>query len=159
MELVLAQKTLESLEWPEVVAKLLRYCRTPQARLRLGVRDESHREDADQLHSRDDDSSGGGDREELRDADPAAACALAELEESLAAVRERLAETSEASQLLELGESPPLEGVADLRRGLRRSEMGGVLSAQQLLDVRKTLEAIGKVVRFLDARRAAAASC
>lgn len=156
MKLVLAQKTLESLEWPEVVAKLLRYCRTPQARLRLGVRDESHREDADQLHSRDDDSSGGGDREELRDADPVAACALAELEESLAAVRERLAETCEASQLLEQGESPPLEGVADLRRGLRRAEMGGVLSAQQLLDVRKTLEAIGKVVRFLDARREAA---
>ena len=153
MKLLLAQKTLESLEWPEVVVKLLRYCRTPQARLRLGASAESHLEDADHAGSRGEGSSGEGTREELRDSDSAAACALGELEQSIAGVRERLAETAEASQLLQLGENPPLTGVADLRRGLRRAEMGGVLSAQQLLDVRKTLETIGNMVRFLEARR------
>lgn len=153
MRLLLAQKTLESLEWPELVAKLLRYCRTPQARLRLGAPEEFHREAAAHPGSHDGSFSGEGRREELRDADRVGSCALGELEESLAGVRERLAETSEASHLLETGDDPPLDGVADLRRGLRRAEMGGVLSSQELLDVRKTLEAVGSLVRYLSARR------
>ncbi|MCP4035988.1 MAG: hypothetical protein GY733_03565 [bacterium] len=139
-----------------MVARLLRYCCTPQARLRLGAPDEIHHEDVDRTGTRDDDSSVGGSREGRPEAERAGTSAQGELEQSLAAVRERLAETSEARGLLEAGEGPPLDGVADLRRGLRRAEMGGVLATQQLLDVRKCLEAVGRVLRYLDARRESA---
>lgn len=157
MELLLTQKTLESLEWPRLVAQLLRYCRTPQARRRLGVRgpidsgaaDNENREFGNSSVERIADETTDL-RFDLRFNDD---CALAELETSLAGVRERLAETSEARQLIEMGESPPLHGVADLRDSLRRAELGGVLSPQQLLDVRKTLEAVRHLLVYATAQR------
>ncbi|MCH7868469.1 MAG: Smr/MutS family protein [Myxococcales bacterium] len=157
MELLLAQKTLESLEWPEVVSRLLRYCRTPQARLRLGVLGQVDAQAAEETDTQRGNSHGHSSEERMREASTGVrlvdGCALAELETSVAGVCERLAETSEARHLLEAGESPPLHGVADLRRGLRRAEMGGILSAQQLFDVLKTLEAVGQVLVYLGARR------
>lgn len=165
MELLLAQKTLESLEWPQLVAQVLGYCRTPEARRRLvggepidsGAADDQHKELSNSKLERISDERAG-----LRLGD---ACALAELETSLSGVRERLAETSEARELIEAGESPPLHGVADLRDSLRRAEMGGILSVHQLLDVGKTLAALRQLLVYATAHRdrapllAALASC
>ena len=91
MEFFLTQKTLESLEWQQVVAKLLRYCSTPQARLRLGAQDENHGDP-----DRNEGSASGSSNEGRTHVDQARtaetdACALAELEGSLIGVRERLA--------------------------------------------------------------------
>ncbi|MCP5041409.1 MAG: hypothetical protein GY944_10320 [bacterium] len=149
MEFLLAQKTLESLDWQQVVARLLRYCRTPQARLRLGAADTSAPEGLGRSHSAEGNSS-----QSLADGTPGTRDALArdELEASLAGVQQRLEETSQARALIDTGQPPPLQGVADLRRSLRRAAMGGVLSSDQLLDVRKSLEAIHQLVRYLASR-------
>ena len=82
-----AQETLEGLEWPRVIDRLRESCRTPQARQLLG-------------------GHGPGDSEETRSraiADPEAPFGVqpagsfaSEFSESLAEVRTRLAETSEA---------------------------------------------------------------
>lgn len=139
----ITQKTLESLEWQRVVAMLTRYCRSPQARLRLGLDGFA-----------DDDASAANRGEHDRTVDP---LARDEFEISLAGVRERLAETSEARALLDEGTPPPLQGIADLRRAIRRAGMGGVLTPDQLLDVGKTLTAVSGVVRYLDGRKGSAA--
>ncbi|HIG72322.1 MAG TPA: hypothetical protein EYG46_03475 [Myxococcales bacterium] len=153
MDFLLTQKTLESLEWQQVVAKLLRYCSTPQARLRLGAQDENHGGP-----ERNEGSASGSSNEERTHVDQARgaetdACALAELERSLVGVRERLVETSQARNLLEESEAPPLHGFADLRIGLRRAEMGGTLTGPQLLDVSKSIETVARVVKYLAARK------
>ncbi|MCP4036037.1 MAG: hypothetical protein GY733_03810, partial [bacterium] len=57
MEFLLAQKTLESLDWQQVVARVLRYCRTPQARRRLGAADTSAPEGLEHSHSAEGNSS------------------------------------------------------------------------------------------------------
>ena len=149
MNLLLTQKTLESLEWQDVIAKLLRHCTTPQARLRLGAPDETPGEASHAEGSRTD----GPADDRTASTDPARSYALGELEESLAAVRERLDETSEAKTLLEAGEGPPMHGVADLRRGLRRVEMGGTLTGSQLLDVGASLETLSRVIDYFRPRK------
>lgn len=156
MNFLLTQKTLESLEWQQVVAKLLRHCSTPQARLRLGASDEIS---LDGIHSEG--SASGSSSEErtrgdLSEHGPPDSNALAQLEQSLAGVRERLSETTQARHLLETSEGPPLHGFADLRAGLRRADMGGTLTGHQLLDVGKSIETVGRVVKYLEARADAA---
>ena len=58
------------------------------------------------------------------------------------AVRTRLRETTEARVLLDREAIPPLGGCADLGISLTHAEKGGVLEPAQLMDVRRTLEAI-----------------
>lgn len=152
MQLALSKKTLDSLEWQQVVEALLRYCRTPQARLRLGAPEVASQDESSPATS----SSTNRTQRSASTATENDPCALDELEISITGVRERLAETSEARSLLEVGEPPPLHGVADLRRGLSRARMGGVLSPGQLLDVRKSLEAIGSVQRYFESREESA---
>lgn len=68
-------------------------------------------------------------------------------------VRARHAETGEARALLELDAMPPIAGAVDLRAALARAEKGGVLEGAELLDVRRTLEAMHATLRFFDRRR------
>ncbi len=147
----ITQKTLESLEWPQLVAKVAHHCRTPRARLRLGYANA-------ELHA-DDEGSAGSGREGREDAvrsasnkGAASPLALAELAESVREVSELVALTSEARELLETGDFPPLGGTSDLRVSLRRARTGGVLSASDLLEVRSTLEALGASIEYLAVR-------
>ncbi|MDP6977508.1 MAG: Smr/MutS family protein [Myxococcota bacterium] len=148
----ITQKSLESLEWERVVALLLRHCRTPQARLRLGAAEPSGLGEAGSEQQQR--SAAGNSPEEGGVPDTVGdPLARDEFEASLAGVRERLAETTEAREIVEAGSPPPLQGVADLRRALRRATMGGVLGADQLLDVQKSIMAVDALVRFVTARK------
>lgn len=73
-------------------------------------------------------------------------------ESNEAGVRARLRETSEARQLLDRDERPPLGGCADLRSPLAHAIRGGVLEPTQLLDVRATLAALHATRRFFEGR-------
>lgn len=84
----------------------------------------------------------------LADADAAALFAPSE-----EAVRTRLAETSEARQLVDAELWPPIGGAADLDAVLARAAKGGVLEAAELQGVRRTLEALHATLRFFDRRR------
>ncbi len=64
------------------------------------------------------------------------------------AVRARLRETSEARSLLDVDAIAPIGGCADLTTPLAHAERGGVLESEELLDVRKTVEAIHSTQRF-----------
>jgi DNA mismatch repair protein MutS2 len=134
MSFRIAQKTLERLEWPQVVARLHAHCRIPQAQLRLVGREPQQAEDA-----------GHEQAVEERTA--------ALFEGGLAAVRERLRETSEARALLDADTPPPLGGIADLEVAFRRAGKGGVLSSQQLLDLGAALQTLHATGRFLRRQR------
>lgn len=141
----IAQKTLERLEWPTVVARLREECRSPQARQRLGDEAEADAEEAS--------ADGGPDVQVEPDTwhspdDPAKG-----FESSLHGTRERLAETSEARILLDAEEFPPLGGARKLDLALRRVEMGGAAAAQQLIDVASTLGVLCDLASFLERRR------
>jgi len=72
------------------------------------------------------------------------------------AVREALAETAEAFELLAGGGGPPLGGVVDLGPIFGRLRKGGVLTAGELLDLRATLGTLHATARFLTGRAEAA---
>jgi DNA mismatch repair protein MutS2 len=80
------------------------------------------------------------------------AIATACFEDSLAGVRERLAETAEARRILADGDHPPLSGVVDLSGALRRAGKGGVLAPRELLDLAASLAALRGTGRFLALR-------
>ncbi len=124
MSFRVAQKTLERLEWPQVVARLRDHCRTSQARRNLA-----------QAEARD-----GGD-----DLDPVGF----HFESELSGARARLGETSEARRLLEAGEIPPLSTLADLEVPFQRAAKEGVLTPHQLLDIGSALCSLHATVRFL----------
>jgi DNA mismatch repair protein MutS2 len=67
-------------------------------------------------------------------------------------VRQRLAETRQALEVLESGDEPPLGGTSELGPVLARAAKGGVLVADELLDVGRTLAALQDSAVFL-ARR------
>jgi DNA mismatch repair protein MutS2 len=69
------------------------------------------------------------------------------------AVRTRLRETTEARGLLDREAIPPLGGCADLEVSLTHAEKGGVLEPAQLMDVRRTLEAMHATLRHFDHQR------
>ena len=129
-----AQKTLERLEWPQVVARLQAHCRTPQARQKLVCPELQE----------------GDDRAE--------SAAPAVFAQELAQVRARLAETSEARSLLNTEQTPPLDSFEDLAVAFRRAAKGGALTPQQLLDVRGALRSLHATVRFLASRPAGCAA-
>jgi DNA mismatch repair protein MutS2 len=126
MSLRVTEKTLASLEWDPIVARLRAHCRTPQARARLG-------------EAPDDD----GDEEERET--PASHVFAS----SLAQARLRLDETSEARQLLDAEQIPPLGGVVRLEDSFRRAGKGGVMTPGQLREVYSTLVALRETARFL----------
>ena len=103
MSFHVTQKTLESLEWPEVARRLRAECRIPQQPI---------------------------------------GNSSADFAESLAEVRSRLAETSEARVLLDSDRVAPLSGVAELQPAFLHAGKSGTLVPQQLLEVRSTLVAL-----------------
>ena len=121
----ISQKTLERLEWSQILERLAERARTPRARARL---------DPDAQ-----DASAPGSL----------------FESDVEGVRERLAETSEARAMLARGDLPPLEGVVDLGEALLRARKGSVLSARELLDLGATLAVLRGSRRFLMLRNAA----
>lgn len=64
-----------------------------------------------------------------------------------------LAETGEVLALLRSGETLPLDGIRELRTLLKRVARDGALTAPELRDVMRTLEAARALRRFLSARR------
>ncbi len=136
MSFRIAQKSLERLEWPQVVERWQRHCRTPQARRRLSSEPEAASDD--------------GDR------NPATAPDRTLFEGDLALVHERLAETSEARALLDGEQAPALGGVAELASSLARAERGGALTGVQLQEVAASLAALHATRRFLLERAEAA---
>src|SRR5690625_7978047 len=56
-------------------------------------------------------------------------------------------ETDESAQIIRLNKSLPLGGISDIRDSLKRSKIGGVLSAQQCLSIRSEERRVGTVVR------------
>lgn len=149
----IAQKTLEQLEWHQVVAWLREECRTPQARLSLGAENEDAAESADDLHDDPidpvDESAADGSNPAQGDDAPIGGF---HFEASLHGTRERLAETSEARALLDAEEFPSLGGARKLERALRRVEMGGAAAPAQLLDVASTLGTLADLSGFLATR-------
>ncbi|MGH0033560.1 MAG: endonuclease MutS2 [Myxococcota bacterium] len=135
MALRITQKTLERLEWQEVVARVRTGCRTPQARARLGADDPDPAAEPDEAPS------------------PAERPDLLELVSGgLETVRSRLAETGEARGILEAGDEPPLGGVADLAQAFARARKGGALPGLQLLEAASTLGALHTTRCFLTDR-------
>ncbi|GGE17843.1 endonuclease MutS2 [Marinithermofilum abyssi] len=65
-------------------------------------------------------------------------------------VKELLDETAEGMDLLRLKGDLSLEELKDIHSALRRSEIGGVLSAGELLDVAATIQAGKKVKRTME---------
>ncbi len=74
------------------------------------------------------------------------------------AVRERLAETSEARRLLDVGEPPPFGGICDLRDSQRALGRGAALPAAAFSEVLKTLRAAARIQAFLASRAAGCAA-
>jgi DNA mismatch repair protein MutS2 len=81
--------------------------------------------------------------------------ATALFEADAAGVRERLAETREAREILDAGDRPPISGVHELVEVLRRARKGGVLGVREVLEVSGSLRAIRETRRFLLDREAA----
>src|SRR5207302_10744507 len=70
-------------------------------------------------------------------------------------VRLRQQETSEARWLAETAGGLPVQGIRDTRDSVHRASIGGVLAAQQLLEVRDTAAAARALKGFVAARREA----
>jgi len=121
-----SQKTLERLEWAQILARLAEFARTPRGRARLARRSDDGTIPTDLF------------------------------EPDLASVRERLAETGEARATLGAGDRPPLGGVVDLDAALLRARKGGVLPAPELIEIASTLGALRQTARFLTLRSAQA---
>jgi DNA mismatch repair protein MutS2 len=119
-----SQKTLERLEWPQVLGRLAELAQTPRGRRRFA---------------------------EDRDADTSRA--PTPFEASPEDVRERLAETGEARAVLAAGGRPPLGGVSEVGDSLARALKDGVLTAGELRDLGATLGTLHATRRFLGQRR------
>jgi len=65
-------------------------------------------------------------------------------------VEQRQNETDEAAQIIRINEVIPLGGIVDIRAGLKRSEIGGVLNTHECLDVANTLYGGRLVKTFMD---------
>ncbi len=77
-----------------------------------------------------------------------------ELEPSsdFAEVDSRLSETAESYALLQSGDRPPFGGVTDVREGVKRAELGGVLDPAELLAVASVLKTARLMRSFLRER-------
>ena len=135
------QATLEALEWPQVVERLREQCRTAQGSGWLSEAEKTMAaENSVPAAQLAEDSA-------LRRQYPP--CLFPE---TLTDVLERLGETDEARALLDAEQIPPLGATAELSAVLSRAEKGGILEIAQLVDVRRTLETLRHVGRFLSTR-------
>lgn len=82
----------------------------------------------------------------------AAACREGRFAPDAVAIRERLAETSEARALLDAGEPPPFGGIGDLRSVLGGIERGRAPEAGELLAVLDCARGARRIRRFLQER-------
>jgi DNA mismatch repair protein MutS2 len=64
------------------------------------------------------------------------------------AIRRELTLVSEMAEALGLGQSPPFGGLHDVRLLVRRAAIGGMLTAEQLLEVADTLTCTGAMYRY-----------
>ncbi len=118
-----SQKTLERLDWRQVLEKLAKHAQTPHGRrLLLG-------------------------------SDPGEIIPTDLFESDLEGMRDRQAETSEARSTLRDGDRPPLAAAVDVQGALLRARKGGVLSARELLGIGATLSALRQTARFFHLRR------
>ncbi|WP_163970172.1 endonuclease MutS2 [Oceanobacillus halotolerans] len=60
------------------------------------------------------------------------------------------AETDEARTIIRLNESIPLGGISDIRPSVKRSTIGGILAAEECLDVANTIYGGRQVKRFME---------
>lgn len=58
---------------------------------------------------------------------------------NISEVQKKQQETDEAAQIIRLNKTIPLGGIYDIRESLKRSDIGGVLSAKECLDVANTV--------------------
>ena len=119
------KETLEALEWPRIIEKLVEACGTERARSEV-IRHGSL------LPSEISDSAG-----------------IAIFPQDSESVMQRLQETSEARALLDEDEAPPLGGTPDIGPLLAQAARGVTLDPDELLDVRATSETLRDVSRFL----------
>ncbi|MFC4556623.1 endonuclease MutS2 [Virgibacillus kekensis] len=68
----------------------------------------------------------------------------------IAEVKKLQAETEEASQILRLNAAVPLGGIFDIRASIKRSVIGGVLTAEECLDVATTVYGGRQVKGFME---------
>ncbi|MBW2543237.1 MAG: endonuclease MutS2 [Deltaproteobacteria bacterium] len=127
MGFLVTQKTLERLEWKEVLAMLGERARTPGVRRRCAV--------------------------EALEGESLEASLF---EPTRRGVLERLAETGEARNLLAAGEALPLGSIPDLEQTLTRARKDGVLAARELLNLASALRVTHEARRFLELRRESA---
>ena len=138
MTFAVSARTLERLEWAQVLEKLRDQCRTPQGRSVFG----GHSTDD---HSQESTSPVAGEI-------PSGVFQIP-FEAGLAATRIRLAETSEARNLLDASHAPPLGGAMDLEPILGRVERGGLVGTQELLALASTMAVVHATMRFLTNHR------
>jgi DNA mismatch repair protein MutS2 len=119
-----AQKTLQRLEWPRIVARLHEQCRTPQARRSLLPPSDADAEEAEKL-------------------------ATAIFSSTDAELRERLTLTSEARALLDAERAPGLGGISELEPAFERVGKGGTLASLQLRDIAAALAALHDIAAAL----------
>jgi len=127
MSFFVTQKTLERLEWKRVLAMLGERAKTPGGRNRC-----------------------------VPEASEGESIEASLFEPTRRGVLERLAETSEARNILAAGEAPPIGGTPGLEQTLARARKDGVLAARELLNLASTLKITRDVKRFLEARRESA---
>lgn len=146
MTFSISQKTLERLEWPQILALLRAHACTPRGRSELGDSRGAESDGAPEA------TSNATDEPAPRD-DPLALHLFASSRED---AENRLAETSEARAILQAGDLPPLHGIVELAAILLRARKGGILSARELLDLRTATIALCATARFLGLRRESA---
>ncbi len=127
MSFFVTQKTLERLEWKEVLAMLSERAKTP-----------------------------GGRRRCTPEALEGDSVEVSLFEPTRRGVLERLAETSEARSVLTAGEALPIGGLPDLEQTLTRARKDGVLAARELLNLASALRVTHDAKRFLEVRRESA---
>lgn len=77
-------------------------------------------------------------------------CAQLHPSAEIETVRKLQSETDEAMQVERLNKTIPLGGIVDIRASLKRSEIGGMLSASECLDIANTLYGSRRARLFLD---------
>ncbi|MBW2667439.1 MAG: hypothetical protein JRE13_14205, partial [Deltaproteobacteria bacterium] len=107
-----SQKTLEQLEWPDVISRLVAHAETPDG------------------------------REQIATGSRGSATVAASRGDALAVARGRLAETGEARSVLIAAGRPPLAGMRNLREPLARVRKDGALSPRELQEIGETLDAL-----------------
>ncbi|MBW2286618.1 MAG: endonuclease MutS2 [Deltaproteobacteria bacterium] len=117
-----SQKTLEQLEWPDVISRLVAHAETPDG------------------------------REQIATGSRGSATVAASRGDALAVARGRLAETGEARSVLIAAGRPPLAGMRNLREPLARVRKDGALSPRELQEIGETLDALHATHRFLSRR-------